>query len=549
MSTYFVSNTLTIEHSDSATSTNLIDFVLPAGDEMASLNVTNFSGTGTVSYTITADGVTTITGTIVDGSAIGTNMLAGNPLVAAIDTTYTLTLTADAAITYTIVGTKVTDYVNSGTPTTLVFSNNVLTIDNVTSTTDADVIDFVLPAGYNIPELNVTKFNVSGGGSGNVSYTLTSGGNTIVSGTFSAVSDNLLPSGFPIFAISTDVTYTLTIPVNVDATIGYTIVGTRAVTNVSNFTITHFLRSGFTEQQLIGFGVWNADPNANRFDPTYINGFVDISGNVTVTNNILMDTGDIDLHSHTFTDPYVFTADVPISNRLFVVGDVSMGDASLNVVGDISINGVMSVDSYKPGSISLDAISGGGSSSGYSTANSITTFTEDIAYDKKIEFNGDISLNNSTTYFGPTTTLKANSGIEFPDGTSIISSNISSGSFKTNDVVFKASTFDSMTVVGNFYSPAAVNVTSDYRIKANVETLDETHTLDNLRPVKYYQTQTRKNDIGFLAHELQKHYPELVEGEKDGTKMQSINYNGLLAILINEVQQLKRKIAEKKAAK
>jgi hypothetical protein len=106
-----------------------------------------------------------------------------------------------------------------------------------------------------------------------------------------------------------------------------------------------------------------------------------------------------------------------------------------------------------------------------------------------------------------------------------------------------------MTVVGNFYSPAAVNVTSDYRIKANVETLDETHTLDNLRPVKYYQTQTRKNDIGFLAHELQKHYPELVEGEKDGTKMQSINYNGLLAILINEVQQLKRKIAEKKAAK
>ena len=56
-----------------------------------------------------------------------------------------------------------------------------------------------------------------------------------------------------------------------------------------------------------------------------------------------------------------------------------------------------------------------------------------------------------------------------------------------------------MTVIGDFYSPAAV-VTSDYRIKTNVETLDETHIVDNLRPVKYKQTQTGKNDIGFLAH-------------------------------------------------
>ena len=65
--------------------------------------------------------------------------------------------------------------------------------------------------------------------------------------------------------------------------------------------------------------------------------------------------------------------------------------------------------------------------------------------------------------------------------------------------------------------------------------------------MKYKQTQTGKNDIGFLAHELQEHYPELVEGEKDGEKMQSVNYSGLLPILINEVQQLKKQIAETRA--
>jgi hypothetical protein len=415
------------------------------------------------------------------------------------------------------------------TPTRLVFSNNILTIDNAISLNDTDVIDFVLPAGYNIPDLNVTNFV----GTGNVSYTLTTGGNTVVSGSFSATSTNILTSGFPIFAISADTTYTLSM--TADAAIAYTIVGTSAITNFSSFSITQLIGGGYTEQNMIDAGKWNADSNANRFDPTYIEGFLDVSGgNVTVSDNILLDTGDIELNSFTYTQPYTFNADLSLNNRLFVIGDVSMGDASLNIVGDMSINGTMSVGSYKPGSISAAAVAAG---SGYSTANSTTTFTEDIAYNKKIEFNGDISL-NPTTYFGTNTTLKSNNAIQFPDTTTIQSSNKES-----NGTTFKASTFNNMTVIGDFASNPQLTP-SDYRIKTNVETLDETHTLDNLRPVKYKQTQTGKNDIGFLAHELQEHYPELVEGEKDCEKMQSVNYIGLLPILINEVQQLKKQIAE-----
>ena len=117
---------------------------------------------------------------------------------------------------------------------------------------------------------------------------------------------------------------------------------------------------------------------------------------------------------------------------------------------------------------------------------------------------------------------------------------------EANGTTFKASTFNNMTVLGDFASNPQLTP-SDYRIKTNVETLNEIHTVDNLRPVKYKQTQTGENDIGFLAHELQEHYPELVEGEKDGDKMQSVNYNGLLPILINEVQQLKKQIAETRA--
>jgi len=38
---------------------------------------------------------------------------------------------------------------------------------------------------------------------------------------------------------------------------------------------------------------------------------------------------------------------------------------------------------------------------------------------------------------------------------------------------------------------------------------------------------------------LQEHYPELVTGVKDGTEIQSVNYIGLIPVLINEIKALK----------
>jgi len=85
------------------------------------------------------------------------------------------------------------------------------------------------------------------------------------------------------------------------------------------------------------------------------------------------------------------------------------------------------------------------------------------------------------------------------------------------------------------------NALSDYRIKEDIQSLNETYTIDNLRPVIYKNKITQKQDIGIIAHELQEYYPFLVNGEKDGEEMQSVNYNGLIGILIKEIQELKRK--------
>jgi hypothetical protein len=87
---------------------------------------------------------------------------------------------------------------------------------------------------------------------------------------------------------------------------------------------------------------------------------------------------------------------------------------------------------------------------------------------------------------------------------------------------------------------------SDYRIKENIETLDSRYTIENLRPVTYINKISGNRDIGLIAHELQEIYPELVTGDKDGPENQSVNYNGLIGILIKEIKDLKEEIKELK---
>jgi len=97
---------------------------------------------------------------------------------------------------------------------------------------------------------------------------------------------------------------------------------------------------------------------------------------------------------------------------------------------------------------------------------------------------------------------------------------------------------------GNIYSGGIINATSfnatsDYRIKANVIDLDNTFSVSKLRPVHYFNKILEKPDIGFLAHEVQEEYPYLVSGEKDGEQNQSINYNGIIGILVKEIKDLR----------
>ena len=88
------------------------------------------------------------------------------------------------------------------------------------------------------------------------------------------------------------------------------------------------------------------------------------------------------------------------------------------------------------------------------------------------------------------------------------------------------------------------NAVSDYRVKTDIKPLDNTYVVDGLNPVTYTNTRHGKQDVGFIAHEIQELYPFLVNGQKDGEQTQSLNYIGLIGILTKEIQDLKRRLTD-----
>ena len=102
--------------------------------------------------------------------------------------------------------------------------------------------------------------------------------------------------------------------------------------------------------------------------------------------------------------------------------------------------------------------------------------------------------------------------------------------------------------VNGTVNATSYNATSDYRIKSNVIALSDTsYSVDLLRPVTYMNKSLGKQDIGFIAHEIQEQIPFLVTGEKDAEEHQTLNYTGLIGLLTKEIQDLKKEVKEIRA--
>jgi hypothetical protein len=158
------------------------------------------------------------------------------------------------------------------------------------------------------------------------------------------------------------------------------------------------------------------------------------------------------------------------------------------------------------------------------------------------------NANFSGNVFGPTgifnnVTVNQNEtigGTLQVTNTSTLRGNVGIGKDPTSNYALDIS--GNVNVVYGTVTAPTFNSTSDYRIKEHIESLSLIYATDTLNPVSYYNKQLGKQDIGLIAHEVQEIFPMLVQGEKDGEQMQSINYLGLIPILIKEIQELKKEV-------
>ena len=164
--------------------------------------------------------------------------------------------------------------------------------------------------------------------------------------------------------------------------------------------------------------------------------------------------------------------------------------------------------------------------------------TGDASFNSRLYVNADVSFNGNLQVKGTVmaNVFQINTNATLINGQSTVAN--LSGLVVINDTSLNR------LYCSDAINAASFNATSDYRIKANVNPLSnlpDYFTVDNLKPVSYHRKDLSRNEYGFIAHEVQEIYPDIVTGEKDGLGYQHLNYIALIPILVKEIQDLKRK--------
>jgi hypothetical protein len=103
-----------------------------------------------------------------------------------------------------------------------------------------------------------------------------------------------------------------------------------------------------------------------------------------------------------------------------------------------------------------------------------------------------------------------------------------------------------VSITGDLDVLGDINSTSDINLKENVKTVENAlETVNSLRGVSFNWKENGKSSYGVIAQELEEVLPELV---KNG-EVKSVNYNGLIGVLIESIKELKQEIEDLKKTK
>lgn len=111
--------------------------------------------------------------------------------------------------------------------------------------------------------------------------------------------------------------------------------------------------------------------------------------------------------------------------------------------------------------------------------------------------------------------------------------------------------YPNLLISGNLYVEGII-IPSDQYLKDNVKQIDEetTNKIMSLKSSQFIlkQDPTRHIHYGFVAQDLEQHYPELVslKPDIDVANLKSVNYLEIIPLLVSKVQMMQKEIDELK---
>ena len=98
---------------------------------------------------------------------------------------------------------------------------------------------------------------------------------------------------------------------------------------------------------------------------------------------------------------------------------------------------------------------------------------------------------------------------------------------------------------GNVIFTGTVTSASSIRYKQDVATLaGASEALERLRGVRYVRKDTGRPDVGLIAEEVVDVFPELVERDSHSGAVESVNYQALVAVLIEGFKDQQRELTQ-----
>jgi hypothetical protein len=541
-----INNLLTISNNGGATITgpvNITGATQITGNFTTVSAVNTLGGDTVVGGKLTLNGLTTFNSavTIASGGltiqSSGGATISGNVDISGTTrSASTLTVTAGGA---TISSGNV--LVSSGNLTLASGNLSVTGTGSTSGTFTSGGLLTVLSGGANITGTTTlsSTLTVSGGGasiSGNTS--IVGGGTLSVAGTTTSGGKLTVSSGGATITGNTDITGTTTSSSTLIVSAGgATITGATSV--IGNTSITGTTTSSSTLTVSGGGASITGNTSIVGGGTLTVAGATTSGGILTVSSGGASITGSVSILGTTSMNNTLtisaggaaITGNVSISGTTTMGGLLTISSGGANITGTTAVTGALTVSSTA-------TISGTTTSTGMIYANGGLTLgtggltipgTLVVGSGNTVTLSNGTIISTGTATIGGAATLNNNLSVA---GNATISGSASVGPY----------TGSHQLGVGGSVVAAAFMVSSDRRLKKNIKIIENSiDIIDKLEGVYYDRIDNDKSCIGLIAQDVEKILPQVVNTDSDINNYKSIEYQNIIALLVEGIKELNNK--------